>query len=86
MEFCVRWALPDYVQRAQFRKDPVTRPFSSSLNIKKKDRKPTTTDAFISLPELGDHFLSLPFSQAVLAGGLAGGLGRAAPALGGQYP
>ena len=84
VEFCVRWALPDYARRAQLGKDPVTRPFSSFPNVKKKDRKPPTTDAFISLPELGDHFLSPLFSRAVREGGLAGGLGRAAPTLEGH--
>ena len=52
VEFFVWWVLPDYTQRVRLGKDPVTEAFSSSLNIK-KDRKPTTTDAFIFPPWAG---------------------------------
>lgn len=67
VEFLVWWGLPDYTQRVRLRKDPVTGAFSSSLNIK-KDRKPTTTDAFIFPPWAGWSLPKPTLPQGALPG------------------
>lgn len=76
-------ALPDYVAAGAVQEGSCYQTFLLPETLK-KDRKPPTTDFLSFLPELGDPFLSSALSPGGPGGWAAGGLGRAAPDLGGS--